>query len=60
MSSNVQLSDLALSNVEALADGEGGGNCRWATRETWQGWEAICITTGIGYSCTCGEVKPYY
>ncbi len=34
--------------------------CKWATRETWQGWEAICIETGVGYVCECGDVKPYY
>ena len=61
MNSDANLSDLALANVEALAENEGGGGeCRWATRETWQGWEAICISTGVGYNCTCGEVKPYY
>ena len=60
MNGNADLSDLALANVEALAQSEGGGGCRWATRETWQGWEAICISTGVGYDCTCGEVKPYY
>jgi hypothetical protein len=60
MNSNVNLSDLTLKNVEALAQSEGGGGCRWATRETWLGWEAICISTGVGYDCTCGSVKPYY
>ena len=29
-------------------------------RETSQGWEAICISTGVGYVCHCGDVKPYY
>jgi len=33
--------------------------CKWATRETSAGWEAICISTGVGYSCTCGSVKNY-
>ncbi len=33
--------------------------CRWATRETSSGWEAICIETGVGYICTCGSVKQY-
>ncbi|MFP4022930.1 MAG: hypothetical protein ACLFVR_00275 [Thiohalospira sp.] len=36
-----------------------GLTCKWATRETSSGWEAICISTGVGYSCTCGAVKPY-
>ena len=27
----VELSDLALENVEALARGEGSGNCKWRT-----------------------------
>ena len=61
MSSDAGLSDLALANVEALARNEGGNfECRWATRETWQGWEAICIRTGVEYICVCGDVKPYY
>ncbi len=60
MKSDISLSDLALGNVEALATGESGGGCRWATRETWQGWEAICISTGVGYECSCGSTKPYY
>uniref|UniRef100_UPI002598310D NVEALA domain-containing protein n=1 Tax=uncultured Parabacteroides sp. TaxID=512312 RepID=UPI002598310D len=46
----VELSDLALANVEALASGEGGGSCNWATREVSAGWEAICISGGPGYS----------
>lgn len=60
MKSDAGLNILVLANVEALAQNEGGGGCRWATRETWQGWEAICISTGVGYDCSCGEVKPYY
>ena len=28
---DVQLSDLALTNVEALASGEGSGDCKWRT-----------------------------
>ena len=54
------LSDLALANIEALANGEvGDGSCNWATREVSNGWEAICIKGGPGFSCTCGDVKPY-
>ncbi len=33
--------------------------CKWATRETSSGWEAICISSGVGYVCSCGDVKPY-
>ena len=59
--SNVGLSDLALANIEALAEGEDGdGLCNWATREVSAGWEAICINGGPGYACDCGDVKPYY
>lgn len=56
----VVLSDLALSNIEALAQDTGSGSCNWGTREVSAGWEAICINGGPGYSCTCGLVKPYY
>ncbi|MDR2917540.1 MAG: NVEALA domain-containing protein [Tannerella sp.] len=60
--SEVELSEFAIENVEALAGGEtgGSGECQWATRQTSGGWEAICIRTGVGYNCTCGDVKPYY
>jgi hypothetical protein len=54
------LTGVALENVEALADSESGASCQWASRETWQGWEAICIVTGVGYDCPCGSVKTYY
>lgn len=55
------MNELTLANVEALADGEGGeGNCYWASREESQGWQAICIDCGVGYSCKCGATKNYY
>lgn len=53
----VELSDLALANVEALASGE-GGSCKWRTG--WSangGWIAICDTYGVGYNCVCGTHK---
>lgn len=44
------LSDLALTNVEALANGEGGGfNC-W-----WYGDWSQCIPYGNGLGCPCGS-----
>lgn len=56
----VELSDLALENVEALARGEGSGNCKWRTRHSSAtGWIAICDSYGVGYSCTCGDIKYY-
>ncbi len=56
----VELSDLALENVEALASGEGSGDCKWRTgHSSVTGWIAICDSYGVGYSCTCGEVKYY-
>lgn len=54
----VGMSELAFANVEALASNEGDGKCRWGTREVSGGWEAICIVSGVGYTCSCGEVKP--
>lgn len=56
----VELSDLAMANVEALASGEGSGNCKWRTG--WSssgGWIAICDTYGVGYVCECGSYKQY-
>ncbi len=57
--------DISLDAITIMAqahNGEagGGGDCRWATRTTWQGWEAICISSGVGYNCSCGSTKPYY
>jgi hypothetical protein len=37
-----------------------GDSCKWASREVSAGWEAVCISTGVGYTCTCGSVKKYY
>jgi hypothetical protein len=51
-----ELSELSLANIEALAN---AGNCNWATREVYNGWEAICILDGPGFSCWCGIKKLY-
>ena len=57
---DVQLSDLALTNVEALASGEGSGDCKWRTgHSSVIGWIAICDSYGVGYSCSCGDIKYY-
>ena len=57
---DVQLSDLALTNVEALASGEGSGDCKWRTgHSSVTGWIAICDSYGVGYSCSCGDIKYY-
>ena len=56
----VELSDLALANVEALANGESGGSCQWRTgHSSLTGWIAICDSYGVGYNCSCGEIKYY-
>lgn len=50
---------IALKNIEALAQGEGGGfTCRWATRDSSE-TQVICIRSGAGSICTCGDVKNY-
>ena len=57
---DVQLSDLALTNVEALASGEGSGDCKWRTgHSSVPGGIAICDSYGVGYSCSCGDIKYY-
>ena len=57
---DVQLSDLALTNVEALASGEGSGDCKWRTgHSSVTGWIATCDSYGVGYSCSCGDIKYY-
>ena len=65
------LNAMAMLNLDALANGEVGGGggdnsenpdgfvCQWATRETYSGWEGVCIRTGVGYVCTCGDVKQF-
>ena len=53
------LNSLSLENIEALADGEGSVDCRWASREISTGTQEICIDHGTGYSCICGQVKVY-
>ena len=59
LSNDAGLSDLALSNVEALANGEESDFCKWRT-ECWSGhWFAVCDESGIGYDCTCGDIKSY-
>lgn len=44
------MSDLALANVEALADGEWGEcfNCRWADDNCW-----FCTPSGDRLGCPC-------
>ena len=55
------ISDTSLGNISIMAEAQAeGGTCRWATRETSQGWQAICISSGVGYYCNCGDVKNYY
>lgn len=48
--SDVVLPDLALANVEALANGEWGtgSNCRWSSDWT------VCNVFGKGLGCPCG------
>lgn len=60
---NINLSQstngIMLKNIEALASGEGGSFvCRWATRDESEK-QVICIKTGAGSICTCGDVKFY-
>lgn len=54
-----EMLNLIDANVEALAQGRSSGGCGWGTRETFDGWEAICIKGGPGYECPCGDVKYY-
>lgn len=55
------LSDVAMENVEALADDEGSNqDCRWMIVEDTLGCSMhVCVVRGNGDPCTCGEVKPY-
>ena len=52
--------DVQLSDLEALASGEGSGDCKWRTgHSSVTGWIAICDSYGVGYSCSCGDIKYY-
>ena len=51
MKSDAGLSDLALANVEALANGEIGYPCKWRTDYISGRWSAICDEIGIDYDC---------
>ena len=51
------MSDLALANVEALANGEGGSECRWKRVKDEYGCTVhYCIQGGDGSVCSCGSV----
>lgn len=58
----VELSDLALANIDALAINENVWHegCTWRTgHSSLTGWIAICDNWGVGNSCTCGDHKNY-
>ena len=55
---SVELSDLAMENVDALANGEGGTGCRWKRVQDEYGCTYHnCVSNGDGSSCTCGTTK---
>lgn len=53
------LSDNMLLDVEALADNESSGGCKWKIIDCGgifsDSYEA-CLVNGDGYSCSCGEI----
>lgn len=54
------LAQSSSSGGSGSSGGGGGFSCKWGTRELGGGtWEAICIKTGVGYSCDCGDTKLY-
>ena len=51
------LSDVALANVEALAEGEDSGECRWMrVKDDFGCVFHVCVAGGSGDCCTCGSV----
>ena len=55
--SESQVSDVALANIEALADNEGSGSCKWKRTKDSHGciyWE--CLSNGTGDPCVCGSI----
>lgn len=52
----VEMSDLALANVEALANGESGTNCRIQRMiDAYGNIRYYCVVNGDGANCTCGS-----
>lgn len=52
------MSDLIQANIEALANGESGGSCRWSRVFDSMGcqyWN--CVSNGGGDYCNCGDTK---
>ena len=52
------MTDLMLANVEALANGESGGFCRWSRVFDSMGcqyWN--CVSNGDGNICNCGDTQ---
>ena len=56
---NNNLSDIFLTNAEALAIGESGGSCKWRTHIGEVGIWVLCDSNGVGYDCSCGDAKFY-
>ncbi|MDR1980567.1 MAG: NVEALA domain-containing protein [Tannerellaceae bacterium] len=57
----IPLSDLALANIEALANetAGGGSGCKWKLIDCpglWTGSYEACLVNGDGNSCSCGIV----
>ncbi len=49
------LSDLTLQNIEALANGEDGSECRWKRASDEHGCTVhYCVLRGDGNLCSCG------
>jgi hypothetical protein len=54
-----KLSGAMLANVEALAEENGGSDCKWKSIKCSKGnsnYEG-CLTNGDGTACTCGSVS---
>ena len=52
------LSGVVLSNVEALAEGEESGECRWMrVKDSFGCVFHVCVEGGSGDRCTCGRIE---
>ena len=52
------MSDMMLANVEALASGEGGSDCKWdRAYDSYGCVYHVCTVKGNGDACTCGAVE---
>lgn len=53
----IEMSDLAMANVEALASGESSEICKWKrVKDDYGNIYHACLSNGDGDKCSCGSI----